>query len=162
MGIEIERKFLVLDDSWKKEVIRRISIRQGYVQCENHATVRVRIADHEAYLTIKSPRGISGLTRTEFNYPIPAEDADVLLKSVCSQGLVEKFRNIVPAGNGLIWEIDEFAGANTGLVMAELELPSPDTPFERPSWLGKEVTDDYRYYNSNLVAHPYTDWEKEV
>jgi CYTH domain-containing protein len=118
-------------------------------------TVRVRIADSQAFLTIKGPN--EGIRRQEFEYPIPLADADALL-ALCEGPLIEKHRHRVVHG-GLLWEIDEFHGANAGLVVAEVELPSVEHPFEAPPWLGREVSHDPRYFNSSLSRHPFSTWD---
>lgn len=153
MGKEIERKFLVKGDAWRK-LAPGVRYRQGYLSTVKERTVRVRTVDDRGYLTVK---GITiGATRKEFEYDIPAADAAVLL-DMCEQPLVEKVRYRIPLG-GLVWEVDEFEGANQGLVVAEVELASEDQRIERPEWIGDEVTGDPRYFNSNLIAHPFTRW----
>jgi len=159
MGVEIERKFLVKNDSWRALAVDRTLFRQGYMQNEQHATVRVRIAGGGAYLTLKAPRGESGVDRLEFNYDIPYEDGLILLDRLCGKPQIEKYRHLVPAGNGLTWEIDEFLGDNAGLIVAELELPSIEAEYPRSEWLGDEVTGDPRYYNAMLVKHPFSEWK---
>ena len=159
MGVEIERKFLLKNGDWRKFVTMSSRIRQGYMQNDAHATVRVRLIDDEAYLTLKAPQSASGVTRLEYEYPIPAEDANGLLDTICTPPLIEKIRHYIPAENGLMWEIDEFSGDNAGLVVAELELPAENTPYICPDWLGEEVTGDIRYYNSNLIKNPYSRWK---
>jgi CYTH domain-containing protein len=152
MGIEIEHKFLVVGDGWWQGEGTRYS--QGYLNRDAQRTVRVRIAGEHAFLTVK---GISkGATRSEFEYAIPANDARQLLE-LADGPVIEKVRRIVEHA-GSRWEVDEFFGDNAGLVVAELELESEAQAFERPQWLGREVTGDSRYYNSNLAAHPYKDW----
>jgi adenylate cyclase len=152
MGIEIERKFLVTGDGWRQGEGTRYS--QGYLNRDARRTVRVRIAGEHAFLTVK---GVStGATRSEFEYAIPASDARQLLR-LADGPVIEKIRRIVVHA-GSRWEVDEFFGDNAGLVVAELELESEDQAFARPDWLGREVTDDARYYNSNLAAHPFKDW----
>lgn len=158
MAVEIERKFLVCNDSWKQQVQTRTLFRQGYMRNENHATIRIRIAGDSAFLTLKAPRDESGLERLEFEYAIPADDADRILDSICEKPLIEKYRNYIPAGNGLVWEVDEFLGDNAGLIVAELELPDKDTCFVKPDWLGGEVTGDPRYFNAMLTKNPYNKW----
>ncbi|HSJ43770.1 MAG TPA: CYTH domain-containing protein [Euzebyales bacterium] len=154
MGTEIERKFLVTDDSWRDQGTSTV-IRQGYLSTVMERTVRVRAAGDEGTLTIK---GITvGATRTEFEYEIPVEDANTMLDELCEQPIIAKTRHVVEV-DGTIWEIDEFGGVNEGLIVAEVELDSPDEEFTRPDWLGDEVTDDPRYFNANLIAHPYTEW----
>ena len=144
MGIEIERKFLVKGAGWRGTPGTEIS--QGYLSRDKERTVRVRIAGDRAYLTVKGPT--RGAVRPEFEYEIPLADARELLK-LCAPLLIEKRRHIVEY-RGSRWEVDEFSGAHAGLVLAEIELQAPDQPFARPAWLGKEVTDDPRYLNSNL------------
>jgi len=153
MGIEIERKFLSLDASWRDAADAGTRYVQGYLGGEK-CSVRVRREGNEARLNIKSLT--LGTTRQEFEYAIPVADAEALLASFCEQR-VEKIRYHVDFA-GKRWEIDEFLGDNAGLVLAEIELTSEDEPFERPAWLGDEVTDDLRYYNINLVRHPFRNW----
>ena len=161
MGIEIERKFLVAGDGWRAGAERVQAMAQGYLNDlgaveggTQKASVRVRIEGDRAFLNLKSRE--LGHTRQEFDYPLPVEDARQLL-ALCVGGLVEKRRHYVRHA-GHLWEIDEFLGANAGLVVAELELDSADEAFVRPAWLGEEVTDSPRYYNLALASHPYTQW----
>ncbi|MBF0409768.1 MAG: CYTH domain-containing protein [Candidatus Riflebacteria bacterium] len=154
MPKEIERKFLVTNDSWKKDV-SGISYRQGYISTSSETTVRVRIAGEKAFLTIKGKT--TGCSRDEYEYEIPLSDASELLSKYCGSHLVEKIR-YKKLINDLTWEIDEFLGENKGLVIVELELPSEDFPFIRPPWTGKEVTGDKRYYNSRLSVCPFNTW----
>lgn len=152
MAIEIERKFLVIGTAWRAG--QSTLFRQGYLNRDKERTVRVRIAGSLAYLTIK---GIStGATRAEFEYEIPVADAGQLLL-LCDGPLIEKTRYVVPHA-GMLWEVDEFHGANSGLVVAEIELQSEGQPFDKPAWVGREVTDDKRYFNSSLSVQPYTRW----
>ncbi|MEO7933910.1 MAG: CYTH domain-containing protein [Chthoniobacterales bacterium] len=156
MGVEIERKFLVRDDSWRAFLTqpgRRL--RQGYLVNGPPATVRVRIADVEAWLTIKGP--VIGLSRAEFEYTIPLSDAEEMLATRCANPIIEKIRHRIPHGE-LVIELDEFLGANAGLLIAEVELPSEQTPFTPPPWLGAEVSTDFRYHNSQLSKRPYSTW----
>ncbi|HPF69730.1 MAG TPA: CYTH domain-containing protein [Candidatus Krumholzibacteria bacterium] len=153
MGKEIERKYLVLGDGFKSGA-EGVLFRQGYLSSAKERVVRVRTMGPKAALTIK---GITvGATRAEFEYEIPLDDARSLL-DMCEQPLIEKTRYKVPFG-GLTWEIDEFHGANAGLTVAECELESEDQAVTRPDWVGEEVTGDPRYFNSNLIANPYTTW----
>ena len=155
MAIEIERKFLVVDDGWRDQVEDETRLVQGYLTEEARLTVRARIRGEMAWLTLKgASRGIS---RLEFEYPIPVADAETLLRELAVSPLIEKTRYCVRHG-GRLWELDVFAGANAGLVLAELELERVDDAFERPDWLGTEVSDDPRYFNVNLARHPYRDW----
>ncbi|OZB36767.1 MAG: adenylate cyclase [Halothiobacillus sp. 14-56-357] len=158
MALEIERKFLLKDDSWRAAVSSSLRLSQGYLTSLTDgakASVRVRIGGNLAYLNIKSMR--LGMSRDEFEYPIPIEDAGHMLTNLCSGAVIEKIRHHVHFA-GLLWEIDEFLGANQGLLMAEVELNSEDQTFQKPDWVGDEVTEDPRYYNVSLVRHPYTQW----
>jgi CYTH domain-containing protein len=155
MPIEIERKFLVTDTQWRQAPGTRI--RQGFLNRDKQRTVRVRMSGAKAYLTIK---GVSrGAARLEFEYEIPTADAEALLE-LCDGPLVQKIRHTLEY-KGFTWEVDEFLEENAGLIVAEIELPAEDQPFERPTWLGREVTHDPRYYNANLAAHPYREWRDE-
>lgn len=153
MGQEIEHKFLVTSNEWRSGV-KGTLYRQGYLSRDTGRTVRVRIAGDAAFLTIKSLR--TGIVRDEFEYPIPLTDAHSLLE-LCLPPLIEKTRYEVEFG-GHTWEIDEFHGANAGLIVAEIELPTEDTPFEQPSWVGLDVSEDPRYFNSRLSEHPFSTW----
>ena len=148
MGIEIERKFLVKGEGWREAPFTRFV--QGYLNRDKQRTVRVRIEGHRAFLTVK---GVSrGAVRAEYEYAIPLADARELL-TLCEPPLIEKRRHVV-AHLGSRWEVDEFVGYLAGLVLAEIELTAPDQPFERPDWLGEEVTGDPRYFNANLSLSP--------
>jgi len=149
MGVEIERKFLVVGEAWREEVASHSDIRQAYLAVNDRNTVRVRIKDTAAFLTVKS--AAPALTRAEYEYPIPVADAEALL-ALRSGRLIEKRRHIVPHG-ALRWEIDVFSGDLDGLVIAEIELPSEGTAFARPAWLGEEVTGEPRYSNASLATH---------
>ena len=152
MAIEIERKFLVVGDAWRDAP--PVFYSQGYLNRDKARTVRVRIAGEEAFLTIK---GTSvGARRAEFEYPIPVWDARELL-ALCEQPLIEKNRRKV-LHEGFVWEVDEFLGENLGLVVAEIELPAEDAVFAKPDWVGEEVTEDARYFNSNLSRVPFNRW----
>lgn len=154
MATEIERKFLVKGDQWRK-LGKGTVYRQGYLSTVKERVVRVRTIDDKGYLTIK---GITtGATRLEFEYEIPVKDANQMLDELCERPLIEKTRYVVEYG-GLTWEIDEFAGDNRGLILAEVELSSEDQKVELPDWIGEEVTGDPRYFNSNLIKHPFTRW----
>ena len=156
MGIEIERKFLLSADTWK-ELAKGTYYRQGYLNSQKERTVRVRTIGDTGFLTIK---GISvGATRMEYEYEIPVEDARVLLSELCEKPLIEKKRYKIEFA-GFIWEVDEFFGENEGLIVAEIELESEDQQFEKPEWVGKEVSDDPRYFNSSLIKNPFSSWEK--
>ena len=156
--LEIERKFLVVGDSYKQEAYDSSRIRQGYICSSRGRTVRVRIRDSRGYLTIKGPSANGGLARDEFEKEITLLEAENLMK-LCEPGMIDKTRYLVKSGKH-IFEVDEFYGENEGLVMAEVELAYEDEPYEKPSFIGKEVTGDRRYYNSQLKEHPYTTWEK--
>ena len=154
MGQEIERKFLVNETLWRAVQPAGTEYRQGYIVNSKTKTVRVRIAGEQGYLTIKG--ATQGATRAEFEHKIPLDDARGLL-TLCEGPLIEKTRYKLEF-DGLLWEVDEFSGDNAGLIMAELELDSEDQPFQKPDWVGREVTDDPRYYNANLVNNPYSRW----
>jgi len=161
MGVEIERKFLLADDSWRAGVARSERIAQGYLvgvralqSGDAQASVRVRRAGERAWLNIKS--ATLGIERAEFEYSIPVDDAAQMLATLCD-GVLEKIRHYVTIDN-VLFEIDEFLGDNQGLLVAEVELPSVDSPFPRPAWLGREVSAQLRYYNVNLIEHPYSHW----
>ncbi len=154
MGVEIERKFLLRGDAWR-DLGEAVLLRQGYLSSHKDRVVRVRIEGDHAVMTIKG-RNI-GATRGEWEYPIPLGDAAELLDCLCEQPLIEKYRRRIPLGKH-VWEVDEFLGANAGLVVAEIELTSEDEAFDKPEWIGEEVTDDLRYLNSSLIKHPYSAW----
>ncbi len=156
MKQEIERKFLVTGDSWRKDAGVGISCRQGYISVDpSPVTVRVRLLGEQGFLTIKGPT--QGVSRAEMEYEIPAADAEYMLAHLCAGGLVEKVRYIL-IHNGSRWEIDEFSGDNAGLVVAEIELEQEDQLFKKPVWLGEEVSLDRRYTNAALARHPFTQW----
>lgn len=155
MPVEIERKFLVTGDSWRAGAAGK-SYRQGYLPAAPGCSVRVRVAEDEAWLALKGDT--HGLTRAEFEYRIPLDEAVEILDSLCTQPLIEKTRYRVEH-HGMTWEIDVFAGANDGLVVAEIELEYESQAFDRPGWLGAEVTGDARYYNACLVREPYSTWK---
>ena len=154
MGQEIERKFLVRNDTWRTKATRT-RYRQGFLSTEPERTVRVRVAGDRGTLTIKGKT--IGATRAEFEYDIPVAEAEQLLDTLCQRPLIEKVRYVLREGSHT-WEVDVFEGDNTGLVVAEIELQAEDEAFERPDWLGEEVTDDPRYFNANLVKSPYATW----
>ena len=155
MARETERKFLV-NGNFLPYVSRSYTIKQGYLQCDPARTVRVRIKGNRAYLTVKGISSQSGITRNEWEYEIPIADAEEMLQ-LCGENKIEKIRYEVPCGN-LTFEVDEFLGANKGLLLAEIELPQENTPFEKPEWLGAEVTGDVRYYNSSLSGNSCNKW----
>ena len=154
MGKEIERKFLVKGDSWRSQAHGK-RYRQGYLSTVKERTVRVRVAGDQGYITIK---GITvGAARAEYEYEIPLADANQMLDTLCERPIVEKTRYRIPQDD-IVWEIDEFEGVNHGLIVAEVELKSEDQKFDKPGWLGDEVSNDPRYFNANLVAKPFTTW----
>lgn len=155
MAIEIERKFLLRDDSWHDSADEGVLIRQGYLAGSEKSSIRIRVADDKANINIKS--ATLDITRQEYEYPIPLAEANEMLDTLCEGPLIEKTRYHVHHEKHL-WEIDVFSGDNRGLIVAEVELGSADEDFERPNWLGEEVSDDARYYNVCLVKHPYKDW----
>ena len=157
MALEIERKFLVLDSSYKHEAFASSHIRQGYICSDRGRTVRIRIRDEHAYITIKGPSLDGGLSRYEFEQEIPMDDAEKLL-TLCEPGIIDKTRWLVKSGQHTI-EVDEFHGENDGLIMAEVELKSRSEEPILPHFIGKEVTGDRRYYNSQLRRHPYSTWQ---
>lgn len=157
MAVEIERKFLVLDDSYKHEAFAKSHIQQGYICSERGRTVRIRIRDEHAYITIKGPSLDGGLSRYEFEQEIPLDDAQKLL-TLCDSGMIDKVRWLVKSGEHT-FEVDEFFGDNEGLVMAEVELRTADEQPVFPHFIGKEVTGDRRYYNSQLRRNPYRNWK---
>lgn len=154
--IEIERKFLVSSDAFKTEAFKENTIAQGYLSSVPERTVRVRIKGDKGFLTIKGISNASGLSRFEWEKEIPVEEAKKLLV-LCEKGVIDKTRFEVKVGNH-IFEVDEFHGENKGLTVAEVELQSEAETFEKPDWLGEEVTDDNRYYNAYLSNHPFTGW----
>lgn len=154
MAKEIERKYLVKGTAWQT-LAKETVYRQGYLSTVQERTVRVRTIEDKGYLTIK---GISvGATRTEYEYQIPVEDANAMLDELCERPIIEKKRYVLEY-EGLIWEIDEFAGVNRGLIIAEVELSDENQKIVLPNWVGEEVTGDPKYFNSNLIKHPYTEW----
>lgn len=155
MNIEIERKFLVKGD-YKKSSFKSFRITQGYLNSASGRTVRVRVRDDQGFLTIKGKAAKGGFARFEWEKEIPVEEALELIK-LCEPGVIDKTRHLVKAGNHT-FEVDEFHGDNEGLVVAEVELGAEDEVFERPSWLGDEVTGDRRYHNSQLISNPFKNW----
>lgn len=156
MAWEIERKFLVQSDRWRDDADVGITYAQGYLSTHPERSVRVRIAGDRGYLTIKGKS--EGLRRREFNYAIPVDEAWDLLEYLCPPPLIEKTRYRLPLGD-VVWEIDEFAGDNEGLIIAEVELNHPEQTLSLPDWLGEEVTHDPRYYNAQLSQIPYCQWD---
>ncbi|HNE88363.1 MAG TPA: CYTH domain-containing protein [Actinomycetota bacterium] len=155
MGVEIERKFLVVGDDWRSAVSSSTRTVQGYLASTPEVTVRVRVRGERAYLTIKGRS--SGISRSEYEFDIPVADAEAMLTDLAQGPVIEKTRHLLEV-DGHTWELDVFAGANEGLVMAEIELGSADEQFTVPSWAGRDVSDDARYYNVNLARTPYSHW----
>lgn len=155
MGVEIERKFLVAGEGWRAQG-EPVLLRQGYLSSHAERTVRVRIEGGRGVLTIKSKN--VGAARGEWEYEIPVAEAAELLDGLCERPLIEKYRRRIPFG-GFVWEVDEFLGENAGLVVAEIELPAEDAVFDKPDWVGEEVTQDLRYLNSRLIKQPYSTWK---
>ncbi|MBK1734487.1 adenylate cyclase [Halorhodospira abdelmalekii] len=158
MAQEIERKFLITSEAWQAHADAGQRMRQGYLVGAERASIRVRTAADQAWLNIKS--ATLGVERQEYEYAIPLTDAEEILATLCTPPLIEKTRYAVRWG-AHTWEIDVFEGDNAGLVVAEIELASADEPFERPPWVGREVSDDPKYYNVCLVHHPYSQWKRE-
>ena len=155
MPTEIERKFLVVNDDWKKHADAGVHIIQAYIGSNEKSSIRIRVNGNAANLNIKSKT--IGISRSEYDYPIPLTEAMELLNNLCDQPLIEKTRYHVKYDTHL-WEVDVFAGDNEGLIVAEIELSSIDETFRLPDWAGEDVSDDPRYYNVCLVTHPYKDW----
>lgn len=155
MALEVEHKFLVVSDEWRKHVFESKLMRQGYLSNNPHASVRVRIEGQEANINVK---GMTiGIQRLEYEYPIPFADAAELLDKLCTKPLIDKTRHLVEFA-GKRWEVDEFAGENAGLIVAELELKQAGEAFEKPTWAGKDVSGIVRYYNVSLQKYPYAQW----
>lgn len=155
MAYEIERKFLVSTESWRKQVSRTINISQAYFCNTDKASLRIRITDDAAYMSVKSMT--LDIRRHEFEYPVPVHDAEFMINYLCQGSVLVKQRHLVQVG-GQTWEIDEFQGDNAGLIVAEIELEHEQQPFHEPDWLGQEVSGDTRFFNMNLVKHPYKSW----
>lgn len=156
MAKEIERKFLVKGDAWRA-LAQGTHYRQGYLNSVKERTVRIRTINEKAFLTIKGPT--IGVTRQEYEYEIPHADCVQMLEHLAEKPIIEKNRYKIPH-EGLIWEIDEFLGVNAGLIVAEVELNDENQVFNKPEWIGEEISADPRYFNSNLVKNPYTTWSK--
>lgn len=156
MSKEIERKFLV-SGSFKKHAIKSHKIAQGYLSTVPERTVRIRIRDHQGFITIKGISNVTGTTRFEWEKEILVNEAENLLM-LCEPTIIEKIRHIIPANDHLYFEVDEFLGENNGLIIAEIELPKENTEFTKPSWLGEEVTGQLQYYNAMLAKKPFREW----
>ena len=155
MAVEIERKYLVVNDKWKSFVESEAAMKQGYLATVANASIRVRVAKGRAYLNIKS--ATVGIRRAEYEYEIPLQDGEEMLANLTSGSVIDKVRYKVRCGDH-VWDLDLFHGDNSGLMVAEVELDSEDESFEMPQWAGEEVSGDVKYYNSSLVKHPYCDW----
>ena len=158
MGVEIERKYLVKGDDWKKQGKGQL-YQQGYLSSHPDRTVRVRTAGERGYLTIKGRT--SGASRAEYEYPIPYSDAQAMLDQLCEKPIIKKIRHRI-VYEGLVWEVDEFQGENVGLVVAEVELTDEQQRLTLPAWIDREVTEDAKYYNANLIKHPFSQWNKSL
>jgi len=154
MGTEIERKFLLQDHEFLNEIEGEF-FRQGYLPSKNLTTIRVRVVGKRGYLTIKGKN--SGISRLEYEYDIPLDDANGMLEALCEKPLIEKVRYKIQF-EGLCWEVDKFDGENKGLIVAEVELESEDQAYKKPVWVGEEVSGDPKYYNSSLVSNPFKNW----
>ena len=156
--IEIERKFLVLSDAFKSEAFNKTRIVQGFLNSDKERIVRVRLRDNDGFLTVKGKPSEDGLSRFEWETQISKSDAEALLK-LCEKGLIDKIRYEIKCGDH-VFEVDEFFGDNDGLIVAEVELKDVSEVFKKPDWLGEEVTGQSKYYNSQLLKHPFTAWPK--
>lgn len=161
MGTEIERKFLVHPERWRavRAQAEASSIRQGFLSSVRERVVRIRISDQRGTLTIKGTS--QGISRTEFEYDIPVQDAQTLLDALCERPLIEKVRYRIEHA-GLSWEVDEFEGENQGLWLAEVELADASQSVVLPPWVSEEVSDDPRYFNANLICHPFSQWKNRA
>jgi adenylate cyclase len=159
MAIEIEHKFLLASNGWREFISHSVIYKQGYLSSQATSSIRVRISDKQAWLNIKS--ATIGTQRSEYEYEIPLADAHEILENLCLKPVIEKTRHFVKHENHL-WEIDEFDGENAGLIVAEIELNALNEAFEKPDWIGAEVTQDVRYYNNNLAKNPYSAWRDDV
>lgn len=155
MALEIEHKFLLANEEWRSQVEKSVYFKQGYLSSTKQNSIRVRISDTNAWINIKS--AVIGTHRLEYEYEIPLSDAKEILDELCHKPLIEKQRHYITHANN-IWEIDEFMGENSGLIVAEVELSEIGENFDRPSWIGAEVTHDLRYYNNSLCQNPYANW----
>lgn len=155
MPLEIEHKFLLKNNDWRQHITKTVYYKQGYLSSTETNSIRIRISDTHAWINIKS--AVIGTHRLEYEYEIPLAEANEILERLCQQPLIEKKRHFV-VHDKHTWEIDEFMGANAGLIVAEIELSNLDEKFLKPSWVGAEVTHDLRYYNNNLCKSPYKEW----
>ena len=155
MAIEIEHKFLLANNRWRSKVIRSTRYKQGYLASNSSVSIRIRISDTEAWINIK--QAVIGNQRDEYEYTIPLSEAEEIINNLCQKPLIDKTRHLVPYQQHT-WEIDEFYGDNHGLIVAEIELSANDEVFEKPDWLGKEVTLEHKYYNNQLAKKPFLSW----
>ncbi len=158
MFTEIERKFLVNNDTWRNKA-KSTEFWQGYIHSDANCLVRIRVEGEQAYLTIKGPK--NGIARPEFEYAIPKIEAEDLLQNLAKKPLIHKIRHTLHVGEHL-WEIDEFCGDNSGLILAEIELNKEHEYFEKPEWLGEEITFDARYRHASLAKYPFSTWESNT
>jgi adenylate cyclase len=156
MGLEIEHKFLLKNNDWKQHIRESLDYKQGYLSSDKKRSIRVRLSNDKAWLNIKS--ATIGTSRQEYEYEIPLDEGQEILDSLCIKPIIEKTRHFIPYQQHL-WEIDVFCGDNEGLIVAEIELSKVGEVFDRPSWLGEEVSDDLKYYNNSLCANPYKNWK---
>jgi len=159
MGIEIERKFLIKNERWRSLVETSKSCTQGYVNLKGNGSIRIRIIGDKGFVTLKGPR--EGIRRSEFEYEIPVADATILLDSFCDAAVISKIRHELTY-EGNLWEIDEFSGENNGLLIAEIELESEHQTVSLPDWVGKDVSEDERFFNAHLAKHPISSWSPEA
>ncbi len=157
MADEIEHKFLLANNEWKKNIQQSLEYKQGYMISDHKRSVRIRISNNKAWLNIKS--ATIGNFRKEYEYEIPLEDGQEILNTLCEKPIIEKTRHLVTHKQHT-WEIDVFKGDNAGLIIAEVELQSIDEPFSKPSWVGREVTEERKYYNNALCKNPYNNWKQ--
>ena len=155
MALEIEHKFLIDNDDWKQHSRESVDYKQGYLSSDKTRSIRVRISNHKAWLNIKS--ATIGTSRQEYEYEIPLDEGQEIIDTLCIKPIIEKTRYFVPYQQHL-WEIDVFSGDNEGLIVAEIELSEVGEHFFKPSWLGKEVTEELKYYNNSLCSNPYKNW----
>lgn len=156
MAIEIEHKFLLANNKWRQQISHSVIYQQGYLQSDTQSSIRVRVSDTNAWLNIKS--ATPGNHRHEFEYVIPLDEAKEILQLLCKKPIIDKTRHFINIGQHT-WEIDEFHGDNDGLIIAEIELSELNEEFNKPDWLGAEVTNDLRYYNNSLAKIPYKNWK---
>lgn len=159
MALEIEHKFLIKNDEWKKHIHKSLEYKQGYLISDSKRSVRIRLSENKAWLNIKS--ATIGNSRHEFEYEIPMDEGKEILETLCEKPIIEKIRHLVNFAQHT-WEIDVFSGDNNGLIVAEVELAEAGEDFAKPEWIDKEVTEDLRYYNNSLCKNPYKDWKSNI